>query len=324
MYCNFVFLRPLGPTSKPPGTPNPPPGDNNSPNSSTENPNEEQEENTSDASKNEDNQETDELDFSGLRTYEAISGQIATNLDEIKTLKNLVTQDTETKDRLIRLEHKNNILEALLNKITTDNEKTHDIIDSLPNSGFTPLFSKINFRHTLKLQPFELKDKMQDIYDVLRGSKSVLQKRIYERIMAELDLLSNYLINIIPLGDGTMVIDPSLLRECVDLVATEKPIASMLYHNDYLWAFNTDKHYGYKYKAMWFGGVPQWSLRERTIYSSTFPPELLCDKTLVHHNSVYCLSQHTRASDYSCIKDVEKACNYTYSFSADPHVDLTH
>ena len=71
-------------SSKPPGTPNPPTGDNNPPNSSTENPHEEQEEDSSDSSRDEDNQ--DELDFSGLRTYEAISGQIATNLDEIKTL----------------------------------------------------------------------------------------------------------------------------------------------------------------------------------------------------------------------------------------------
>ncbi len=206
--------------------------------------------------------------------------------------------------------------------MTQNNEQVHNKIESLPNSGFTPLYSKINFRNSLRLQQHELSDKLQAIFDVLKDRKTPLRQRIYHRIMEELDLLSNYLLNIIPLGDETKVIDPSLLRECVDLVSADKPIASMLYHNDHLWAFNGDRHYGYKYQAMWFGAVPQWSLRERSIYSPTFPPELLCDKTLVHHNSIYCLSTHTRITDFKCLSDIEKKCNYTFSFSADQQTDL--
>ena len=276
----------------------------------------------SEQSDNGDNDEGDnESDYPDFRTSEEVLSQINLAYGEIKKIKSLV-QTPETRQRLIRLETKYDTLTEILASLARDSEKIQNTLESIPNSGLTPLYSKINFRKTLKLQEFDLGLRIQKIYDILKGTKTPLRQRIFRRIMEEIDLISNYLINIIPLGDQPKVIDPTLLRECVDLVAADKPIVSMLYHDDYLWAFNTDKHYGYKYKSMWFGGVPQWALRERTIFSSTFPPELLCDKTLIHHHSVYCLGRHIRVEDNKCIKDTVKSCDYTFTFSADAHTEL--
>jgi len=143
------------------------------------------------------------------------------------------------------------------------------------------------------------------------------------RIHQEISLLNNYLINIIPLGDTSMQIHPSMFYGC-PAIAGPHDIKSAIFHRERILLFTEDQGYGYKYQPMVFGQWPKWQLKKnKEFFSPTFPPIFVCPRTTTVESSIYCLEKEIKYETLDCVKDIDRQCDYDIIFFGQTRTELT-
>ena len=205
-------------------------------------------------------------------------------------------------------------------------KETDEFLDAMTDiQRGVSMYQFIKFKKELSITEREFTLKVKRIYEVLNSqSDTELKKKLNLRITQELNLLNNYLMNIIPLGDDSTQINPALFHGCQDLIGPHE-IKSAIFYKERLLLFKEDKGYGYRYEAMKFGVMPLWQLKKnRVFFSPTFPPIMVCPKTTTIASSIYCLWPELKYESLDCIGDMDRTCDYHFYFFGGSRTELTN